>query len=170
MLQNVKEGKVGILQFTLLVMMCLPAALAAVTLYKPHMMVTFMFCGLTAGLFLLKHPQLFFWGIVFTAPVTDHLAINLGPFNVRPYNLLAAGGAIWFLFRFLMKDRNNPVIKKAIKGIPWFLPLAALGVIKLLGALNSGQTGLDIPLKFPLKFLILANLTYLSCFIVYSIP
>ncbi|MCM8530654.1 MAG: hypothetical protein NE330_05780 [Lentisphaeraceae bacterium] len=166
-MHKLKQGQLSIVQVLLLAILCTPAAIASVTMYKPHMMVPILFCGFTAGIFLLRNPAIFFWGIVFTAPITDHLAINLGPFNVRPYNLLAAGGVCWFLLKILTRDKSA-VLKNAKDGIPCFLPLAFLGVIKLIGALNSSNTGMYIPLKFPLKFLILANLTYLSCFIVYS--
>ena len=166
-MNKLRQGDVSIVQILLLALLCAPAAFASVTLHKPHMMIPIMFLGVTAGIFLLRNPYIFFWGIVFTAPVTDHLAINLGPFNVRPYNLLAAGGAAWFLLQFFFRI-NSKVMIKAKEGIPYFLPLAFLGVIKLIGALNSNAGNLYVPLKFPLKFLILANLTYLSCFIVYS--
>ena len=80
----------------LLLLLCIPAAWSSVSGNKVFALSAIgLFAG-AAGVYCLRHPKVFFWGIVFTAPITDHLAINLGPFNVRPYNLLAAGGAVWF--------------------------------------------------------------------------
>jgi hypothetical protein len=165
---SIARKDINLYPFIFLCIICIPAAFAAVTFHKPYLLPTLGFCALAVGLFLLRHPVVFFWGIVFTAPITDHLAINLGPFNVRPYNLLAAGGLVWFLFKIFARHTSDIVICNAKKGLPWFLPLFLLAALKVLGALNSNSDYLYVPLKFPLKFLILATLTYLSCFIVYS--
>ena len=169
MTRTVKQIKIyPALQITALTLVCMPAAIGIALDSKVMMLPTLGFLGLAVALFLLRHSAIFFWGIVFTAPITDHLAINLGPFNVRPYNLLAVGGIGWFLLKILCADFKDSVVINAKKGLPWFLPLIFLIAVKVLGALNSNADYLYIPLKFPVKFLLLASLTYLSCFIVYS--
>ncbi|MCH2208125.1 MAG: hypothetical protein MK132_19945 [Lentisphaerales bacterium] len=156
------------IKFMVVLILCVAAAFGAVSNSKVFILPTVGLVALAVGVFLLRHPAIFFWGIVFTAPITDHLAINLGPFNVRPYNLLAAGGVCWFLLNILANNFSTPVMQNFKKGLPWFLPLLLLFAMKILGALNANSDYLYIPLKFPLKFLLLAGLTYLSCFIVYA--
>ena len=75
----------------LLIVLSIPGAIAATSPQKGLIALPLLIAVLAAGIFLLRNPLLFFWGIVFTAPVTDHIALNLGAFNVRPYSLLALG-------------------------------------------------------------------------------
>ena len=152
----------------LLIVLSIPGAIAATSPQKGLIALPLLIAVLAAGIFLLRNPLLFFWGIVFTAPVTDHIALNLGAFNVRPYSLLALGALVWGLLNFLTKGKKNEVIQQAIGGWAFFAPLGLLVIIKFMSAIFVPTNDLWIPTKFPLKFSILAALTYLSCFVVYA--
>ena len=151
----------------MIILLCIPGAIAATTQQKGLIVLPLLIAVLAAGIFLLRNPILFFWGIVFTAPVTDHIVLNLGAFNVRPYSLLALGALVWGLLNFLSKGKKNEVIQQAIGGWRFFAPLGLLVIIKVMGAIFVPTNDLWVPTKFPLKFSILASLTYLSCFVVY---
>ncbi len=55
----------------------------------------------SGALFLFTHKDLIFWLLVFTAPFTDKLGVNVGPANVRPYNLLACAGLAWMVWQLI---------------------------------------------------------------------
>ncbi len=63
--------------------------------------------GAAGGIFILRHPALLLWMLVFSAPFNDYLYQNVGGLNVRPFALLAALGAIAIAWQLLARSTSR---------------------------------------------------------------
>lgn len=79
---------------------------AAVTLNPIFLGVPAALICLAGALFFVRHPSLLLWSLILTAPLTDHLGINVGGVNVRPYGPLTLLGVLWIVWQFLSHRRT----------------------------------------------------------------
>ena len=95
-----------LLPFLVLVIISFLIAQASVTRDKFMLLPVMALIGAAGGIFLLRNRKIFYWIIVISSPMNDHLAIPLGGANLRPYNLLGMLGVAWFLL-VIMRDEET---------------------------------------------------------------
>ena len=136
-------------------------AQAAVTKDKFMLLPVMAIIGAAGGIFLLRNRRLFYWIIVVTSPMNDHLGIPLGGANLRPYNLLGMLGVAYFLL-IIMRDEEREMIRR-IKYY-WvsigILSLFAVSKVITVSAMHDLPPGMTKFFSF--KFVIFAIFLYVT--------
>ena len=144
-----------------LILISLLIAQAAVTKDKFILLPVLAIIGGSAGIFLLRNRQIFYWIIVISSPMNDHLAIPLGGANLRPYNLLGMLGVAWFLLA-LMRDEEKDMMKRLkFYWIPLSI-LALFAVSKVLTVYSMNNLPPGMTKIFSFKFVIFAIFLYVT--------
>ncbi len=118
----------------------------------------------SAGLLVLAHPEWIVWLTVISSTANDHLGLNVGGMNLRPYNVLALAGMGWFGLNRLIDSRVR-ALSIARRFFPLFLPLLAFAGAKVMSVVMMNEFPMGMTPAFSAKYVIFAVLLLATAYV-----
>ncbi|MEI6231960.1 MAG: hypothetical protein WCT04_02830 [Planctomycetota bacterium] len=117
------------------------------------------------GMFLLRHRSILLLLLVFTAPFSDKLGVNVGGLNVRPYVGLTALGVLWIVWLAFTRgpSRTREIVwhYKGLMTLVILLMASKIATVSTLSVLPPHMASI-----FCIKIILFIGLQFAASFVV----